>query len=773
MNLPSTLARAAVITAVCVATLGVSPSAAHAAVSTGHPATGTVTAASPDDEGALLSVELLDTPIEPDGELRASITVTNSSDTPLATGHVVLSSSTTPFASRDELADYLDLASSDNLTPNTLDTIDVPSITPGSTWTSTPVTVTTEDLQLGDDFGAYAFSGTYVAGEQTAQSRDAFVLDTGTAPGTANIAVAVPITLPPDSASMLSADDLEAFTGEDGLLTRQLDGVLGHPVAIAIDPRIIASIRALGTAAPETATEWLERLDAASNDIFPLQYADADPTAQLQSGASSLLAPTSLDFGMDPKNFTPVEPEEPETETPTGSPTPAGAGTETTPTPTPTVDPNGTPTLDALLAFDYTFPSALWPADDTVTADDITALTKDGFGPIVVSSSNTSAGAHTTVPGRISQGESDLLISDSAASDALRSAISARSDTAQSDAMATLAAELALIGAESGASGRSILLTLDRTVPTSADRMSSVLSDLGDLTGVSMKSLSAFKAVDESGVTVADKPQTEERLDAFTRIRSYDDRIEAFSTALDDPSILIGRQDAAKLTTYSVGWLEDLESWNKAVTEFESSTQHVLTSVTIVRSSPILMIADQISIKISVRNTLDLPVNVIMRASPDNPRLKVEQSDQTQIPAKTQQSVSIPVTARLGNGDVNLRLFLYTPEGVSLGDSSTVPVTVRADWERIGTIILIGGVTLLFVFGVIRTVLRRRREHEAADTDTAESPAETDADSGAPSDADTANGENTADETGAADDARTEDADGPTADDHDGDRNGS
>jgi hypothetical protein len=76
--------------------------------------------------------------------------------------------------------------------------------------------------------------------------------------------------------------------------------VLDRPVAIAIDPMIIASIRVLGTSAPTSAVEWLNRLASAGNDIFPLGYADADPSLAVQAGAPAPLAPTSLEFATDP-----------------------------------------------------------------------------------------------------------------------------------------------------------------------------------------------------------------------------------------------------------------------------------------------------------------------------------------------------------------------------------------------------------------------------------------------------------------------------------------
>ena len=86
------------------------------------------------------------------------------------------------------------------------------------------------------------------------------------------LAIAGPLTVPASSIGLIDADALEAYTRPLGLLTQQLDAVFGRQVAIGVDPMIIASIRALGTTAPESALVWLQRLEDAPNQIFPLAY---------------------------------------------------------------------------------------------------------------------------------------------------------------------------------------------------------------------------------------------------------------------------------------------------------------------------------------------------------------------------------------------------------------------------------------------------------------------------------------------------------------------
>ena len=95
-------------------------------------------------------------------------------------------------------------------------------------------------------------------------------------PTTVKVAIAVPLVVPASAEEFLTAELLEQYTGEQGILTRELDALFGRPVAIGIDPRLIASIRLLGSSAPESAVAWLERLESAPNQTFALNYADAE-----------------------------------------------------------------------------------------------------------------------------------------------------------------------------------------------------------------------------------------------------------------------------------------------------------------------------------------------------------------------------------------------------------------------------------------------------------------------------------------------------------------
>ena len=136
----------------------------------------------------------------------------------------------------------------------------------------------------------------------------------------------------------------------------------GRAVAVAIDPRIVASIRALGTSAPETAVAWLERLESMPNEAFPLAYADADLAAQAQAGLDAPLEPFGFDDVVDPANF-PAEVEEGDA----------------------TASPGEVPDAAALMDWDFTRSDIAWPADDTVATGDLDRFAAGGLTTAILS----------------------------------------------------------------------------------------------------------------------------------------------------------------------------------------------------------------------------------------------------------------------------------------------------------------------------------------------------------------------------------------------------
>lgn len=517
------------------------------------------------------------------------------------------------------------------------------------------------------------------------------------------LAIVLPITVPQNETGIISSDDLAEYTAVTGPLTRLLDAAVNRPVALAIDPMIIASIRVLGTSSPDSATEWLDRLAQANNETFALPYADADVAAQVQAGLTTLLGPSSFGFALSAENFTGPLPVE--------TPSELGIEPTATPTPTPTAEPGKPvlPTMDELLSWPYTLGGIAWPAANTVSAATPGVLAMNGYGSTIVSESNLVAVETGASSASARAGDSALLVADSELSAALNDAVSAKREGDWQIAM-THANEL--ISASVGASN-ALLATLPREWPANPSALSATISTLEQHVGASIVPLSALQAMPQSQVAIADLGEPSERIAAINTLLARETDLGGFSTALADPSTLTGPERMRILALLGVSWLADEPQWRTAVSENLQRSSEILNSVTVVPSNSILVVSGAAQFPVTVQNNFTEPVTLRVTLSPSNGRLVVDEPSEATIEAGSSSTVLVPVNARVGNGLVSVSVTLTTLDGVQLEAPSTIPVDVRADWEGVGAALLGGAILLFFGFGVFRNIRRQRRERAA------------------------------------------------------------
>lgn len=580
-------------------------------------------------------------------------------------------------------------------------------------------------LTTGNAWGARGIAVTLTNhGDVLAQGRGTFVWYTDEELTPVNVAVVMPITAPEQTTGLIPGKALETFTGPTGVLTRQLEGVIDRPVAIAIDPQIIVSIRVLGSSAPPSATAWLDRLTQAQNEIFPLSYADADLSLQAQAGAANLLAPTSFDQAIDPALFT--------TPTATGTPTPTATATAPpvasgtpapTDTPAPPVGPvdGAAPTTEQLLAWNYTATDIGWPHEGSVAAADLPILTAGGLGTTILAGSNASQSGSDVTPNTavaLGGGAGTGLVMDDPLSKALRTAAASTSDDAWREAMAEVGSQLAVVSAEKPGTTRTLLATFDRGWPPSAARLSQTLDALAALSWHAPATLAAARAATTTDVTFESRTEPAERTELAKRLLLREAEVSAFSSALTAPLPVTAEHRLTLLSLLSNSWASQPGSWRDAVGTNLVDSSGLLRSVSVSTKGPINVLGSKVDIPVTLDNTLGQAVTVRVQVVPSNGRLLVGSDVESTIEAQSARTVLVPVTSAVGNGTVTLRVTLFTPAGTMIDQPALIPINVRADWEGLGSLIFAAAVVLFFGFGVWRNILRRRRERDEPDTAT-------------------------------------------------------
>jgi hypothetical protein len=651
--------------------------------------------------------------LAPGQDLTVSVTITNATESAYQHGTVSLWIDPAPQKSRSTLDSWL--ASTDAVAKAvTVGQAPLGALEPGTS-TVVQVAVPAASLPFTASPGeaVYGIGATAaLGGSAAADARSSLVWSPGASAAPSAVGVVFPIISPSTADGLLSADELTTYTAPNGVLTRDLDGLERHStVAIGIDPMIIASIRALGNAAPATVTDWLDRLSALPNDTFSLGFGDADLTGQLQSGVTKPLVPTSLTYALDPKNFTPAP-------TPVGEPSTQSATPTTSPTPSPTPTAGAgpvLPTLDELTSWNFTMQGVAWPGDGTVRAADLGPLVAAGYTTTLVSGANTNAktlGGTTSAVLPFDGGK--LGVADAGLSDAIRQAASAPSDTAWNAAMAKVNAQLELTSKEGGRA-KNLLISFDRSWPSSGTQLKRTLDSL--LTGpwstpTTLPQTLGAPATD--GLALVDAPETAERTASIRALVDDEAQIDQFATILDKPETMTGRTRAQLLTLLAVSWQNPRDDWTTAVANNRESTVKTLNAVKIVPTENVNLVSAQGSIPFTVTNALpNEAANVVLRASPSNSRLEIDQDVTKRILPDSRATLLVPVKAKLGNGQVVLSLSLYSPSGVPIGTPTSVTVEVHADWEGIGALVFGILLVLLFGFGIVRNILRRRDQRRA------------------------------------------------------------
>jgi hypothetical protein len=278
--------------------------------------------------------------------------------------------------------------------------------------------------------------------------------------------------------------------------------------------------------------------------------------------------------------------------------------------------------------------------------------------------------------------------------------------------MSQVNAQLGLVS-EDGAGQRSLVVTLGRSWPTSGTQLERTLRAIQTSPWANSVTLPrVLSSTPTPGLTFKSKSESPARITGIKSLLAAETQIEGFSTILDDPATLTGQERAQLLTVLGVSWMESRNDWTSAVSNSLRSSINTLDSVRILPTENVNLVSAQGSIPFTVSNGLKKEAaTIVLSASPSNSRLEIDEDATKRIQPDSRATVLIPVKAKLGNGNVIVTLQLLSPTGVKIGPPTAVTVDVHADWEGIGALIVGILLVLLFGFGIVRNILRRRREN--------------------------------------------------------------
>lgn len=656
------------------------------------------------------------TTVDPAGLVTIEVEIDNRTGDVVAAGQVRLTRAASPITDQSSLDSWTGAAGLDERTQPRTEPVGEVAVRALPAGASEVVSFALPPGALGaaDAAPVIGLGAELVVEEQTAATTTSvFPTNQASGPGP-QLALAYALTVPAESSGLIAADDLELWTGPTGLLTRQLDAVADRAVAIALDPRLVASIRALGTSAPVSAVAWLDRLAAVSNEVFPLAYADADLAAQAQLGLDPLNADSFADV-LDPADFVdePAGTGDGAEDDAEGGGDEAGGGADPVATDQPTdpaVPSGDVPTTEQLLAWPYTRTDLAWPADATVATGDLAAFRAGGYTTTILSGSNVEAGEPDLNAASTIEGES-AVVADARLSDALRDAAAARTDVAWGEAASRLGAELAMRADDSA--DAVLLATFQRGATTQAPRVGATLEAIASWPWTRAASLSGAVGSAPVERTLVDAPEDPQRLSDLRRLLDSEAAVQEFATVLDDDTLLTAPARRQLLALFDVSWMSQPAEWATAVGERLIAQTETVNAVSVAQSSPINVLSSETGVPTTVENLLPYPVTVFVDVAPSNGRLIVEERVETTVAADSRSNVIVPVAAGVGNGEVTLSVSLWSRDEVKVGQTVQIAANVQADWEGLGALVLGLVVVVFFGVGIWRNIRRRRRERTA------------------------------------------------------------
>ncbi|MBX3091795.1 MAG: hypothetical protein KF801_04720 [Cryobacterium sp.] len=505
-----------------------------------------------------------------------------------------------------------------------------------------------------------------------------------------NLSIVAPLTAPASATGIVSPEDLERLTAPGGALDAQLVTANEHGLTLGVDPMIVASIRVLGTSAPQAALDWLSRLDAFQTNMFPLAYADGNLTLQRRAGADAPLVPTT--FPLDASHF-PVVPEV--TPTPSGVENPPG-------------EPSA-PTTESLLALDGALSPIAWPTQAGISEKDLDFFASGGYSRTLLPSTDLIAGSGASPNATI--GKHDVTMYDSDVSDLLRKAASAASDAEWSQAMASLVGTLAVSAAESASP--TIVATLGRDGSAEGVSLGRTLSALDALPWIRSSSLADALELPAAPAKLADSDADPDTSSTARLLLTSEEATDRFASVVDDPTLVTGPQRLALLALLSNSWNGDPAGWSTATDAYLAVNRTIRSSVHLPVSSQINLFQEKGNLPIAVRNELDFPVTVYVTVQPERAILDVlDGRVELKIDANSQAKATVPVQS-IANGEVRTMVSLSSATREPISSPTFVNLNVQAGWETAATVVLAIIVVALFGAGIWRTVLRRRKARMA------------------------------------------------------------
>lgn len=280
------------------------------------------------------------------------------------------------------------------------------------------------------------------------------------------------------------------------------------------------------------------------------------------------------------------------------------------------------------------------------------------------------------------------------------------------EAAQDLAAELAVVTRERPNDGRHLLLAVPRDWSPDADVAAAQLAALDTVPWVRTEPVSTLVGTPDPGVDRGGLPDEASSSGAMPAGELRDLRETLTHRAevaqvVPDPAALLGDVEAELLATTSVAWRARPEGRAEVVAASRAATDALARGVSVSPGSTVNLLSRTGELPLRVTNELDQPATVEVTLRPDDWHLRVTRPVTVTVEPGSAETVFVPVRA-IQSADLDVAVEIRTVDGVLVDDSTVLALRVRADWEGIGTLVVVALLAVGLVVGVVRTIRRGR-----------------------------------------------------------------
>lgn len=618
--------------------------------------------------------------LRPGQDLTVRATLHNDGDTALKNAGANLRVNRFRMGTRDEVAAWTDRADTDLAGQvSVTESLDDP-LAPGA---SADVTLTLPAARVGllNLPGVWGPRGLAVeatdGGARTGLARS-YVLwypeqSVTPVPVSVLLPVAGPATNPLATTPSAGLDELTAPTGRLGrtLAAVQVDDAIG----IAADPALVEQARAGGT----QAKAWAQAMTAAStrHATFTLPWSDPDAAAVARADASSL-----FQVAADHARTSDV----------------LGAGRRT----------------------------VVWAAPGQST-DGRTAAMAAGADVVAVVTRTPAVGADSAVAhARMTtdEGSIDRLGPDGTLSALLSDPKAVDPDATAATTAQRALAELALVARESEIAPDPVLLAPGRDQVPDPAAVRVVMTALRSAPWVQVDPVSTLLVgtaaqvdVPPDGRAAADEIAPDE-VAALATAREH--AID-FSAVTADPATLLSGVDAETLAPLALAWRSDPPGRTALAENVVKEVAARTVGLSIAPLSDLNVISADATVRVVVRNDLEVPATAQLVVTPRKACLQVDPIDPVTIDPTSSSSVAVTLRAT-ANCDVTVTATLESPAGDVVAAPRQFTARVSPTIESVGTYAVGALLVVGLILGIVRTVRRGQSARRGARSATGPVP---------------------------------------------------